>query len=179
MKYLQIFHTCLLPEPAKVPPMVLRVDEKGWRVNSNKGPARQQTGPKQEEIEKQVSGMLKNNVLRISQAEYYSQAHLTPKPEGKWRFCLDYRKFNMVCEGMGWPLPNIQHMIQRLGKKKPKYFAKIDLTSGYHQAPLHENSRVYTAFITFMGIFEWLRVPMGLKEAPAYFQSILATIVLA
>ena len=30
-----------------------------------------------------------------------------------------------------------------------------------------------------MGVFEWLRVPMGLKGVPAYFQSILATIVLA
>ena len=58
MKYLDIFHTCLKPEPAKLPPMVIDVDLQAWRVNSNKGPARQQTGTKQHEIEKQVSGML-------------------------------------------------------------------------------------------------------------------------
>ena len=123
--------------------------------------------------------MLQNNVLNNSQAEHYSQVHITPKPGGKLRFCINHRRLNMLCRGMGWPIPNIKHMIQRLGSKRPKYFAKIDLTSGYHQAPLHEKSRTYTAFITFMGVFEWLRVPIGLKGAPAYFQSILATIVLA
>ena len=85
---------------------------------------------------------------------------------------------NAVCKGMGWSLPNIQHMIQRIGQKRPKFFAKLDLTHGYHQAPLHIDSRAYTAFITFMGLYEWLRVPMGLKGAPAYFQGVLAAIVL-
>ena len=55
----------------------------------------------------------------------------------------------------------------------------MDLTSGYHQAPLAPQSRKYTAFITFMGVFEWLRVLMGLKSATACFQGGLASIVLA
>ena len=79
---------------------------------------------------------------------------------------------------MGWPIPNIKNMLQRLGAKRAKYYAKLDLTSGYHQAPLHKDSRGYTAFVTFMGIYEWCRVPMGLKGAPSYFQGVLASIVL-
>jgi hypothetical protein len=55
----------------------------------------------------------------------------------------------------------------------------MDLTQGYFQAPLSESARIYTAFITFMGIFEYLRVPMGPKGSPAYFQSVIATVVLA
>ena len=55
----------------------------------------------------------------------------------------------------------------------------MDLTSGYHQAPLSKESQRYTAFITLLGLFSWLRVPMGLKGAPAYFQQVLATIVFA
>ena len=35
-----------------------------------------------------------------------------------------------------------------------------------------------TAFITFMGIFEWLRVPMGVKPAANYFHNIMQSIVL-
>ena len=79
---------------------------------------------------------------------------------------------------MGWPIPNIRHMLQRIGNKRPKFFGKLDFTSGYHQAPLAKSSRIYTAFITHMGLYEWNRVPMGLKGAAAWFQGILASIVL-
>ena len=122
--------------------------------------------------------MLPNNIVRLSEAAHYSQAHMVPKPEGKWRFCLDYRNLNKVLKALGWPIPNINEMLQRIRAKRPKVFAKLDLTSGYHQAPLAENSRIYTAFITFMGMFEWLRIPMGLKNATSYFQKMLASIVL-
>ena len=86
-----------------------------------------------------------------------------------WRFIVDYRKFNLASKGMGWPLPNIPQMLRRLDDHKPKYYGKLDFTSGYHQALLHDDSRKYTTFIFSMGLFEWLRVPMGLKGTPSYF----------
>ena len=158
--------------------MELKVDLAKWQVSSNSGPPRHQTGPKQVETTKQIQTLLASNVILDSQAQFYSQVHLHPKPNGAWRFCLDFRFLNLASKGMGWPIPNIQQMMQRLGQKRSKYYAKIDLTHGYHQAPMHANSRLYTAFITFMGVFEWLRVPMGLKGAPSYFQAVLASIVL-
>jgi len=79
---------------------------------------------------------------------------------------------------MGWPIPNIQAMLQRIGSEKAKYYAVMDLTSGYHQAPLSASARIFTAFITFCGVYEWLRVPMGLKGAPSYFQKMMASVVL-
>ena len=70
-------------------------------------------------------------------------------------------------------------MLHRIGAKKPKFFIILDLTSGYHQIPISENSRRWTAFLTFWGIFEWLRMPMGLAGAASYFQKIMTTVVLA
>ena len=79
-KYLSVFNTVLGPEPALVKPMELDVDPRKWRINSNKGPPRQQTQSKQEEVRKQIGKMLPAEVVSTSQAEYYSQVHLTPKP---------------------------------------------------------------------------------------------------
>ena len=101
-KYDTIISTHLNPEPADLPPMELRVDEERWRVSSNQGPARQQTAVKNIEVRKQIDKMLPLGVMKASQAEYYSQVHVTPKPHTpqEWRFCIDYRWLNLVCKGM-------------------------------------------------------------------------------
>ena len=207
-KHKAVFNTKLGKDPAKIKPMELEVDESLWCRNSNKGPARHQTLEKQAEVQKQVLAMLDNEVISISQAEFYSQVHLTPKPvheqverplapvvtdgahqpaiqtnfstvkKSGWRFCIDFRSLNVCCKGMGWPIPNIRHMLQRIGNKRPQYFGKLDLTSGYHQAPIAKSSRRYTAFMTHLGVYEWNRVAMGLKGAAPWFQGILAMVVL-
>ena len=83
-----------------------------------------------------------------------------PKPTpGEWRFCLDFVRLNDATPEMeDWPIPNIRNMIDRIGRKKAKYFGVMDMTSGYHQAPLSKSAQVFTAFITFMEVFQWLRV---------------------
>jgi hypothetical protein len=75
-------------------------------------------------------------------------------------------------------LPNIKQMIERVGRRKPKYFGNMDLTAGYHQFGLAKDARVFTAFICFLGIFQWCRVPMGLKGAGSFFQRQMAMNVL-
>jgi transposase InsO family protein len=68
-------------------------------------------------------------------------------------------------------------MLQRLGDKRPKYFAVMDLTSGYWQAPLAEEAKKFTAFRTARGTYQWKRVPMGLKNAGSYFQEQMCKII--
>ena len=69
-------------------------------------------------------------------------------------------------------------MFAQIGEHRPRYFAVLDLTSGYHQVEVANPSRALTAFITTMGIFQFKRLPMGLKGAPAYFQKMMSGIVL-
>lgn len=52
-----------------------------------------------------------------------------------------------------------------------RVFAGLDLLSGYHQAPVDVASRPLTAFICHLGVFQFTRVPFGLKNAPSHFQS--------
>ena len=56
-------------------------------------------------------------------------------------------------------------MINKIGSKRAKWFAVLDLTSGYHQAPIDEASKPLTAFRTATGLWEWNRLPMGLQGA--------------
>ena len=114
-------------------------------------------------------------------ASAYSQVLLVTKPDTKEkRLVLDYRALNKCVGHINWPLPNISRMIERIGALKPKKFAKFDMTNGYWQfglapAVCHQA----TAFITWMEIFVWNRIPMGLQPAASYFQYCMLMIVLA
>ena len=77
-----------------------------------------------------------------------------------------------------WPIPNIAEVLRRIGSRKPKILGIMDLTQGYHKAPLSDTTKAYTAFITFSGVYEFTRLPFEPKRAPSYFQEIMATVVL-
>ena len=182
-EYRDIFSETLNSEPALVPPLELTVDTSMWEQPKHHTPPRPQTPANQVEIKRQLDLLLSQNIIRPSQASFYSQVHLAEKPpkgSGQKRFCIDYVLLNN-CTTLSdqWPLPNIQQMLRRLGDQRPKYFAVFDLTAGYHQAPVSFSAIGYTAFICFCGLYEYFRVPFGLKGAPSYFQRVMANVVLA
>ena len=76
-------------------------------------------------------------------------------------------------------MPHLHHMSQKVGGKIPRVFDKVDMTKGYYQLFIAEKVKAYTAFITFMDIFEWIRIPMGFKASASYFQAQMAKTVLA
>ena len=97
------------------------------------------------------------------------------KPSGEYRVCMDWKGLNQESLMNGWPLLNIKDIIHRLGEKKANYFAVIDLTQGYWQIPIHEDSQHLTAFRTAEGLYEWTRLGMvptsNIIWRTPYFQS--------
>ncbi len=166
-------------EPARLEPMSIGADLAKWQQRTNQQRPRGHTPVKQEEIRTQIEKMLGLNVIRTCREPYYSQVHMTPKGNDQWRFCIDFRSLNSVSPSKGWPIPQIDLLLQRVGALKAKYYCTLDLTSGYHQIAVSAESIPFTAFITASGTYEWLRLPMGLKGATAHFQSLMATVVLA
>ena len=144
----------------------------------NRVAPRQQSTRKQAEIRRQIEAMLKARIITKSNASYYSQVILALKPDGTSRFCIDYRNQNDATKPASWPIPHIRQILGRLGAHKADSFGVIDLTAGYYQAPLKMNRRAYTAFTTFMGVYEFTRLPFGPKRAPSYFQEVMASDVL-
>ena len=178
-EYKDAFSSSLLKEAARVPPMHLKVDQEQWEQRENQRGPRPRSRGQVEEIDNQTDEMLGSGVIRLSQAGAYSQVLLVRKSDGSWRFCIDYRRLNEATEAETWPIPDIPVMLRNIGRNKPGYFGVLDLTKGYYQTPLAEGSSKYTAFITPSGLYEWRRVPMGLKGAPGYFQRTMTTLVLA
>ena len=174
------FRTTASSMEAKVKPFSLKVNQQSWETRGNRAPPRRMDNTREAELRKQIDLLLRLGVIRESRAGYYSHAFVVPKPGKKWRLVLDFKPLNKVSEvESGWGIPNIQDIMRRLGGHRPKYFAVMDLTSGFHQTPIDEESRKYTAFKTsWGGVYEWSRLPMGLKGSPAYFQSTMATEVL-
>jgi Reverse transcriptase (RNA-dependent DNA polymerase) len=173
-----IFCNDLPSSPAKIPPFKLDVDVPQWKVPKNRTPPRPQSNEKQTEVIKQLDVLMKQGIIRFSQAAPYSQVLIVPKPGGKWRMCVDYRALNDCTLNASWPIPNIAEMLRLIGAQKCRIFGIMDLTQGYHQAPLDPDSIFHTAFILFCGVYEYTLLPFGPKRAPSYFQEQMATVVL-
>jgi hypothetical protein len=135
-KYRSVFATTLPSEPASIPPFELNVDKEKWEQFSNRGPLRVQSPAKEAEICKQIDELLRTKVIEPYDASYYSQVILASKPNDEWRFCIDYRKLNDCTQPASWPISNIKNMFERLGTHHFNVFGVMDLTAGYHQAPV-------------------------------------------
>ena len=134
---------------------------------------RHHSAEKQTAIRTQVDALLKLGVIEESRATRWSQVHPVLKSSGMWRLTLHFVRLNAATGGLeGWPIPNIQHTLSRLGTMKPTVFGLLDFTAGYHQTPLDKASRHLTAFMATGGLYQWTRVPMGLKGSGPYFQHV-------
>ena len=56
-------------------------------------------------------------------------------------------------------------------------FSTLDLRAGYHHIPLDNFSIPKTAFNSPFGKYQYVKVPFGLAQAPAYFQELMTGIL--
>lgn len=84
---------------------------------------------------------------------------------------IDYRALNEKTIGDAYPLPNINEILDQVGSAK--YFSVFDLAFGFHQIPMSTRDAPKSAFSTPFGHFEFKRMPLGLKNAPATFQRMM------
>lgn len=113
--------------------------------------------------------MASAKVTRTSKSPWNAPIIIIPKKDGTLRFCVDFRRLNLITKKESYPMPRIDETLDRLGGAK--WFTTCDALSGYWQVPLKESAKEKTAFsIPGRGHYEFEVVPMGLANAPAHFQ---------
>ena len=137
--------------------------------------ARRLDAEKLESARKEFAAMEAAGVIRRSNSSWASPLHMVQKPEGSWRPCGDYRRLNTQTVPDRYPLPNVADFTSRL--HGCKVFTKLDLTKGYYQVPMKPGDIAKTAVITPFGLFEWLRMPFGLRNAGCTFQRMMDMIL--
>lgn len=128
--------------------------------------------PEKLEIARQeFQAMEDAGIIRRSNSPWASPLHMVPKPNGSYRPCGDYRRLNLATTPDRYPVPNLQDYSAMLSGCT--IFSKLDLTKAYYQVPMCPEDIPKTAIITPFGMFEFLVMPFGLRNAGQTFQRLM------
>ena len=139
-------------------------------------------------VQKEIETLERAGIIERSISPWASPVVIVPKKSApgeppRRRMCVEYRKINKLQPkvtkadgGKGCisliPLPKIDELYAKL--KGYKVFSSLDLRSGYYHISLKDSAKPKSAFVlSFLGKYQFNRVPFGLAQAPAYFQKLI------
>ena len=132
-------------------------------------------GPhKRQIIDASISQLLEWDIIEPSTSRVGYPVVLVQQHD-KWRFCVDYRNLNVATIGEVYPMQRSDAIFDTLHGKR--VFSILDAARGYHQLPIAESDRWKTAFITHRGLFQFKRMPFGLRNAPLQFQRFMDSVL--
>lgn len=130
----------------------------------------------QKQVNQELEQMLKEDIIEPSSSPWASPIVLVKKPDGKVRFCVNYKKLNEVSLPDAYPLPFVSATLDKL--RNARFITTLDIKSAYWQILVAEASRPYTAFVVpTRGLFQFKRMPFGLHNAPATWQRFIDRVV--
>lgn len=117
--------------------------------------------------DKTMNSMVDAGIIERADCSYCSPLRIIVKKDGSVRVCLDARFVNDIIESDHESPPLIDEIMQQF--HGINFMTLSDLASGYWQIPLHSDSRKYTAFLYNSQMYQFCRIPFGLKTAGSAF----------
>ncbi|MBW0525741.1 hypothetical protein O181_065456 [Austropuccinia psidii MF-1] len=90
---------------------------------------------------------------------------------GKSRMVGDFGALNTYTVPDRYPIPKIQITLTQISQAV--YITTMDALKGFHQNVVTPRARKYLRIIFHCGVYEYLRMPFGIKNAPSHFQRIM------
>ncbi|XP_043206108.1 uncharacterized protein LOC122372666 [Amphibalanus amphitrite] len=128
-----------------------------------------------DDVDAAVLKMQRDGIIRPSCSPWSSPVVPVRKRDGSLRLCIDYRRLNDLTHGDSHPLPRVEDCLDALSGSS--WFSVLDLQSGYWQQEVKDSDKEKTAFSTHTGLWEFSRMPFGLKGAPASFQRLMMAVL--
>lgn len=127
-------------------------------------------------IETETEHMLLEGIIRPSNSPWRAQVLVTSGENHKKRMVIDHSQtINQFTELDAYPLPRIDEMVNNIAKYK--VFSTLDLKSAYYQVAIREEEKPYTAFEADGKLYEFNRIPFGVKNGVAAYQRVIDEIL--
>ena len=127
-----------------------------------------------EEVCNHLNELLQKGVIQESSSAYGAPIVLVRKKFLDLRICVDCRSLNKKIAKDVFALPRIDESLEALGKAT--VFSTLDLASAYNQVEIEPSDIKKSVFTTQFGLFENIRMPFGISNAPATFQRLMTKI---
>ena len=126
-------------------------------------------------VKNEIEKLLAAKIICSSHSSWSAPIIVVPKGDRGKGLIIDYRALNKVTRKFMWPMPKVEDIVSKLNGAT--YFTTLDLCAGYHHISLDKSSIPKTAFNSPFGKYEYVKVPFGLAQAPAYFQELMTGIL--